>query len=145
MRILDVNVVLPSHREDHPDHVPTRAWLDALLAGGGTFGVPWSVWWSFVRLSTHPRVFPDPTPIDDLLAFIEAMRAQPGHIAVDPGPSHVENLRAACERGEATGDLIPDSVLVALAIEHGGEIVSYDRDFARFEGVRWSRPVLKGN
>jgi predicted nucleic acid-binding protein len=37
---------------------------------------------------------------------------------------------------------MPDAQLAAIAIEHGAEVVSYDRDFARFEEVRWSMPDL---
>jgi hypothetical protein len=33
-----------------------------------------------------------------------------------------------------------DAHLAALAIEHGAEIVSYDRDFARFPGVHHRLP-----
>lgn len=141
MKLLDVNVVLPAHRADHPDHAAARAWLDDLLASGGQFGVPWVVWWSFLRLSGHPRVFSVPTPVAEACDFIDALRAQPGHISVEPGGSHLECLRRTCVEGEATADLMPDAVLAALATEHGGEVVSFDRDFARFPGLRWSRPA----
>jgi predicted nucleic acid-binding protein len=43
-------------------------------------------------------------------------------------------------RGEVTADLIPDAVLAALAVEYGAEVVSFDRDLARFPGLRWVRP-----
>lgn len=111
-----------------------------MLAGGEQFGVPWTVWWSFVRLSTHHRVFSVPTPAEDAFGFIRAVRAQLGHVAVEPGPCHDAHLGAVCASGEAAGDLVPDAVLAALAVEHGGEVVSFDRDFARFPGLRWSRP-----
>lgn len=140
MQVLDVNVVLPAHRADHPDHHPARTWLDALLASGEQFGVPWTVWWSFLRLSSHPRVFPVPTPLDEAFRFIQALRRQPGHISVEAGDNHLDCLRRVCQRGEATADLLPDAVLAALAIEHGGELVSFDRDFARFPDLHWTRP-----
>lgn len=137
MKVLDVNVVLSAHRADHPDHVAARSWLDALLASGEQFGMPWMVWWALVRLSSHPRVFPVPTPMEAVFDFIQALPAQPGHIAVEAGENHLDCLRRVCERGEATADLVPDAV---LAVEHGGELVSFDRDFARFPDLRWSRP-----
>jgi predicted nucleic acid-binding protein len=31
--------------------------------------------------------------------------------------------------------------LAALAIEHGATILSFDRDFARFDGVQWKLPT----
>lgn len=140
MKLLDVNVVLPAHRDDHPDHVLARTWLNGLLASGEQFAVPWLVWWSFLRLSTHHRIFSVPTPLEQALEFIRAVRAQPGHVSAGPGPGHDRHLEAVCVSGEATGDLMPDAVLATLAIEHGGVVVSFDRDFARFPNVRWEAP-----
>ena len=140
MKLLDINVVLPAYRADHSEHEVARGYLDKLVTSGEQFTVPWIVWWSFLRLATHPRIFPVPATVDECLSFIEAFRAQPGHIQLDPGPRHAQCLRATCEAGEASGDLVPDAVLAALAVEHGGEVASFDRDFARFPGLRWVRP-----
>ncbi|MFC4112565.1 PIN domain-containing protein [Nonomuraea zeae] len=41
----------------------------------------------------------------------------------------------------STGNLEPDAYLAALAIEHGCEFVTCDRDFARFEGLRRRSPL----
>ncbi len=38
------------------------------------------------------------------------------------------------------GNLTNDAHLAALAIEHRGEVVTYDSDFGRFPGVTWSTP-----
>ena len=35
---------------------------------------------------------------------------------------------------------LTDAWLAALAIEHGCEWITFDRDFARFTGLRWSEP-----
>jgi uncharacterized protein len=37
------------------------------------------------------------------------------------------------------GDLVPGADLAALAIELGCELVSFDRDFARFPELNWTR------
>jgi hypothetical protein len=140
VKLLDVNIVLPSHRQDHPDHPTARAWLDRLFERGDQFGVPWQVWWSFLRLSTHHRVFRVPTPLGEAFDYIRAVRSQPGHVSVEPGPGHARHLDDVCRSGEVVADLVPDAVLAALAVEHDGEIVSFDRDFARFPGLRWHQP-----
>jgi predicted nucleic acid-binding protein len=36
---------------------------------------------------------------------------------------------------------MPDAYFAALAIEFGCEWITLDRDFARFKGLRWSRPA----
>jgi predicted nucleic acid-binding protein len=46
-----------------------------------------------------------------------------------------------CGKAEACGDLVPDAYLSALAIEHGREVVTADRDFGRFPGLRWRHPL----
>ncbi len=141
MLLLDVNVVLAAHRDDHPDHAAVRAWFDATLAGEERFAVPAFVWSSFLRLATNRRIFEVPTPRADAFAFVEATCAQPLHLAIGPGPRHLPLLRRVCDEADAAGDMIPDATLAAVALEHSCEIVTLDRDFARFASVRHRRPA----
>lgn len=141
MLVLDVNVVLAAHRGDHPHHAAVRAWFDGLVDDGDDFGVPVAVWASFLRLATNRRVFAVPTPLDDAFAFIDATLAQHRHVAVGPGPRHLALVRQLCQEADATGDLVPDAVLGAIAIEHGATVATLDRDFARFASVRHLRPT----
>jgi toxin-antitoxin system PIN domain toxin len=138
--LLDVNVVLAAHRDDHPDHLPVRAWFDETLAGDEPFAVPLTVWVSFLRLATNRRIFDVPTPRPEAFAFIEATCAQPLHVPVAPGPRHLALLRRLCDEADAVGDLVPDAVIGAIAVEYSCELVTLDRDFARFGSVRHLRP-----
>jgi predicted nucleic acid-binding protein len=54
---------------------------------------------------------------------------------------HWEIFARLCRNAGATGNLVPDAYLAALAIEHGCEFVTCDKDFARFEGLRWRSPL----
>ncbi len=144
MLLLDVNVVLAAHRDDHPDHADVRGWFDAMLASQERFAVPAPVWGSFLRLTTNRRIFDVPTPRADAFAFAESVCAQPSHLAIGPGPRHLTLLRALCEEADANGDLVPDAILAAIAVEHGCEVVTLDRDFARFPSVRHRRPAPAG-
>jgi toxin-antitoxin system PIN domain toxin len=139
--LLDVNVVIAAHRGDHPHHEPVQTWLDRMRSGGERFTVPAIVWGSFLRLVTNRRAFEVPTPRDEAFAFIDAVCAQPGYLAVGPGPRHLALLQRLCDEADALGDLIADAAIAAIAAEHGCEIVTLDRDFARFESVRHRRPV----
>ena len=38
------------------------------------------------------------------------------------------------------GNRVNDAHLAALAVEHRCTIVSFDHDFARFDGVTWEMP-----
>lgn len=144
MRLLDVNVVLAASRDDHPHFPVARPWLDQLLEGDERFAVPDTVWVAFVRLTTNRRIFGVPASLDDAFGYLRALRAQPNHVALQPVDRHLEFFERQCREAEAVGDLAPDAELAALAVEHGAELVSFDRDFARFAGLRWVRPEPSG-
>ncbi|HEV2770134.1 MAG TPA: type II toxin-antitoxin system VapC family toxin [Solirubrobacteraceae bacterium] len=132
--------MLAAHRDDHPQFEPARTWLDGLLESGKPFAVTGLVAGSFVRLATNRRIFLTPTPVEDAFAYLRALRDQPGHLTLSPGPGHLELFERSCRTADAMGDLAPDAQLAAIAVEHGGELISFDRDFARFADVRWARP-----
>lgn len=112
-----------------------------MLAAQARFAVPALVWGSFLRLATNRRVFEVPTPRAEAFAFAEATCAQPAYLAIGPGPRHLLLLRELCDEGDASGDLVADAVIAALAAEHGAEVVTLDRDFARFPSVPHRRPA----
>jgi len=138
--LLDVNVVLIAHRSDHVQHAVVRPWFDRLLADQQAVTIPSLVRASFVRLVTNRRVVKTPTPVTAAFAFLRSIAEQPSYVALEPGARHSELFERACVEADATGDLVTDAYLAALAIEHGCTLVSLDRDFARFEGLRWERP-----
>ncbi len=90
-----------------------------------------------VRISTHPRIFAWPSSLDDALAFSTILLEQPHCQIVQPGPRVFSDL---CRRAQASGNLVQDAWLAALAIESGCEWITTDRDYARFEGLRWRTP-----
>jgi predicted nucleic acid-binding protein len=45
-----------------------------------------------------------------------------------------------CRESDASGDLAADAYLAALAVEQGADLISLDRDFARFAALRWRKP-----
>jgi predicted nucleic acid-binding protein len=53
-------------------------------------------------------------------------------------------LASLLTTSDSRGDLIADSDLAALAIEHGLAIGSADTDFARFREVRWINSIAAG-
>jgi len=81
-------------------------------------------------------VFTRPTPIEQALAFCEALRERPNAVMVTPGARHWTLFSGLCRAVNARGNLIPDAYLAALAIETGSTWATRDRDFTRFPGLR---------
>lgn len=141
MILLDVNIPVTAFRADLDRHKIARTWLEDLVQRQEPFTVPDEVWSGFLRIVTNRRIFDVPTPRDEAFEFVASVRSQPGYVPVSPGPRRLEIFQRLSEAGDAKGDLIPDAFLAALAIEQGGILVSFDRDFARFPGLRWSSPA----
>jgi toxin-antitoxin system PIN domain toxin len=112
-----------------------------MVAGAETFSVPNAVWASFLRLATNRHAFPVPTPRDEAFAFVDAVRTHPSHRSLEPGPMHLDLLRRLCHEADARGDLVPDAVIAAIALEHGCAVASLDRDFARFASIEHVVPT----
>jgi len=138
---MDVNVLVHAFHGGSPDHEAHRAWLEAVVADDAAFGVSELVLSGFVRVVTHPRVFDPPAPLADALAFAAALRSQPNAVIVSPGDRHWAIFERLAVTARSRGNLVPDAYLAALAIEHGAEWVTTDRDFSRFPGLRWRHPL----
>lgn len=141
MILPDVNVLVYAHREDAPDHGLHRDWLEGVLEEAEPVGVSELVLSSFVRVVTHPRVFRRPTPIGMALDFAEALRGRPNSVIVTPGRRHWGIFADLCRAAGVRGNLVPDAYLAALAIESGSEWITTDRDYARFDSLRWRHPL----
>ena len=138
--LLDVNILLYAHDRTSPKHEPGRAWLDDLLASDEWIGLPWTTIWGFIRIVTNKKGCPRPISGVEAMRVIRTWMDTPRVVAVEPGPRHLELLARFVESEGATGNLTPDAVIAALAIEQGATIASTDNDFRRF-GVRWVNPA----
>ena len=140
MLLPDVNVLVHAFREDAPRHTRARSWLEGLVYSDHAFALSDLVLSGFLRVVTHPRVFHPPTPLGKALEFAEAIRSQPNAVVVGPGERHWSIFQRLCRDADARGNLVPDAYIAALAIESGSELVTLDRDFSRFAGLRWKPP-----
>lgn len=140
MVIVDANVLLYAVNEDAPHHEVARSWLDGALAGSGGVGFPWVVLLAFLRIATNPRILPAPMAMTEAVAQVEAWLAAPPAVVVEPTARHLGLLGGLLDDVATGGNLVNDAHLAALAIERDAQIVSFDRDFARFDGVRHHLP-----
>jgi uncharacterized protein len=141
MILCDVNVLVYAHRAEATDHERYAAWLDETLDSDEAYGVSELVLSGFLRIVTHPRITRTPSGVEAALSFADELRQQPNAVTLSPGPRHWDIFARLCRDAGATGNLVPDAYIAALAIEHGAEVISADRDFARFDGLRWRHPL----
>jgi toxin-antitoxin system PIN domain toxin len=138
--VVDANVLLYAVDAKSAHHTTARRWLDRALGGQEAVGVAWVALLAFIRIATNGAIMPAPMSVDDALGQVEAWLDAPAAVVVSPTPRHPSVLRGLLGTSGTAGNLTTDAHLAALAVEHGATIVSYDRDFARFEGVRHRLP-----
>ncbi len=85
---------------------------------------------SFLRLVTSPKIFQQTTPIDEAVAFIDALLASPGVQMAPSGPEW-SKLRQLCLDKQLSGDDLPDAWLSAAVAHLAEHLVSFDRDFRK--------------
>lgn len=140
MRVPDVNVLVAAFRVEHPAHDTAREWLRTTLGSGEMLGLSTSVATSVVRLLTNHRMWRVPDSPESALLHLATLRRNTSVVDVAPGPKHWEIFARLCRDADARGNLVSDAAHAAIAIEHGAILVSSDRDFARFPGLRWEVP-----
>lgn len=89
-------------------------------------------------------MFKKPTSLDVAFGFCDDLLSQPHCRVVEPGEDHWRIFERLCRDTETRGPRVTDAWLAALAIEHGCEWITLDRDFARFPGLKWRTPSEKG-
>ena len=142
MNLADVNILLAAFVTDLPAHVSCKPWLDREMAGTQNFCVSTLVLSAVVRISTNPKVFQPSALLGDAIAFCNALIDHPMAVLIEPGPAHWPIFSSLCLAANARANLITDAWFAALAIEHNCTLITFDRDFAKFPGLKTASPLI---
>ena len=121
--LLDVNVLIALLDRDHTDHQLAQNWIRAEITHG---------WAScaitengFVRVVSQPG-YPSPVSPNEAIERLEAATTTSHH---EFWPCSVSLLDATrIDRSRVHGPRqVTDAYLLALAVEHGGRFVTFDR------------------
>ena len=142
MKIVDTNVLLYAVDSTSRFHTPANDWLRGALAGTETIGFPWVCLLGFTRIGTNPRVMSMPLTVTQAREIVEGWLAQPSAIALTPARDHATSLFRLLDESGTAGNFTTDAHIAALAIENRADVVTFDRDFARF-GVKVIVPAAR--
>ncbi|MFT4011657.1 MAG: PIN domain-containing protein [Nocardioidaceae bacterium] len=135
MNVLDVNVLIALAHQSHPHYPAAKAWWDASLERGEPFTVPDFVEAGFVRIATHPRA-DRPLQLADAYDFLTSLQGTQTFVRWVTSPRTNAIFRRIASESNTRGSRISDAWIAALAAAYGGTVVTFDRDFRVFAGVR---------
>ena len=138
---LDTNILLYAVNSAAQEHGRARSFLEELVASQELIYLPWPVLFSFMRIATHPGVFPRPLSyaavrerIGELLALenVRVLGEEEGFWGIFTEVS--DNVRP-------TGNLLPDAHIAAILRQNGVRtLYTNDADFRRFAFLRVLSP-----
>ena len=130
----DVNVLVAAYRPDHPHHLPSRSWLDDTVReaanGRASLQLLGMVVTDFVRITTHPKIFHEIDPLQDVTDFLDSLLSCAGVQFQGHGPVW-PYFKELCLTQQVRGNLVSDAWIAATVMQSGETLCTFDCDFTR--------------
>jgi len=139
--LLDANVLLYAYDTSSPQHQRARDWLEATLNGDEDVSIALVTLLAFIRIATHPQVFARPMQVRDAVDGVREWLSLPIVSIAEPATSHWHALAVTASNAQVRGADVMDAHLATLAMQSGATLVTTDKGFARFDGLKRANPL----
>jgi len=139
--LIDANLLIYAYNSGSREHEGARPWLEGVFSQPEPVGLSWMTLLAFMRITTTTRLMARPFSLEEVISIVDEWLVLPQVVVLDAGPRHWEILCGLLPASQASGALVMDAELAALAIEHGASLCTTDRDFARFAGLKVENPL----
>jgi len=130
---VDVNVLLYASDRASPRNETAIGFLEDRVSDAELFCLSWLTLISYLRISTHTRIFSNPLSPDQALQNIESLLELPRVRVLSEEEGFLDAYREVTGRFPVRGNLVPDAHLAAILYQHGVQrIYTGDRDFLKF-------------
>lgn len=116
---LDVNLLLYSSDESSPFHSKALTFIEACSRRDEPLYLCYLVLTSYLRISTHPRIFTRPLTPDEALGNVLAIASLPQARLISERDGFLEIYRDATASAAVRANLVPDAHLAAVLRQHG--------------------------
>ena len=131
---LDVNILLYASDETSQWYQAAQDFLQKKLTDPDLMCLTWPTLFSYMRISTHPRIFARPLSPEEALRNVETLLSLPRVRVLTEGDEFLPVYRNVLSRLPVRGNLVPDAHLAALLLQHGiTRIYTKDADFRKFD------------
>lgn len=136
MDLVDVNVLVGAFRADSDLHHASRGWLDSALVDAVPVTILPEVAIGYLRVVTNPRVWVEASHSAQALEVLDELCRSPSVAVAEAPATRWRRFIALLAAHDVRGNDLHDALLAAAAIELGATLVTFDRGFTRFDGLR---------
>ena len=142
MILPDVNLLIYATDYNSEFHDVAAQWLETILSREQVF-FSWHTITGFLRIITHPTASSNPLTIETAVGVVdEWLRLDNTHL-VSIEKKIWPLFSTILINGQATGNLVMDAHIAAIAASCGATVATTDRDFSRFTGIKTYNPIKK--
>ena len=125
-----------------PFHERARDVLTEAVGGPEPVSIPWPCVHEFLAVVSNPRIFRDPTPMDEALDAVGRLLDSVGGGFLAEGEGYLVTLERLARPALLQGAVVHDARIAALCLYHGVRVLwSADRDFSRFPELAVANPL----
>ena len=138
----DVNLLLYATDANSKFHTAAAGWLNTILLNEQVF-FSWHTITGFLRLSTHPSASVQPLTLANAISLVDEWLALENTHLVSMEKKSWPLFRSILIDGQASGNLVMDAHIAAMAASCGAGVATTDRDFSRFSQIRITNPLVR--
>lgn len=141
MILPDVNLLLYAYDTSSDFHRQSKDWLESVLDSEQVF-FSWHTITGFLRIITNPKSSRFPLTLVDAIEVVDSWLEQDNAQLVFLEKRNWPLFSRILKDSQATGNLVMDAHVAALAASCGAALASTDRDFTRFPGIQLVDPIV---
>lgn len=141
--IIDTNILLYAANKDSDEHSAAAKFLRVAATSPEQWFLTEGIVYEFLRVSTHPKVFPKPMDWKEAMCFLRPFLESSNFLILTADERHWSLLKEVLPSlTHPSGNLFFDIRTVVLMQEHGiREIYTTDTDFLQFSQIKVINPL----
>ncbi len=129
--LIDVNVLVAAHRQDHPQHLISVGWVNANTGKEGNrpdVFITVTIISAFIRLVTNSRIFPQPSSSSEAIDFVDWLLEDAGVQLIEK-TNEWPLFKELIIGKDIVVNAVPDAHLAALVLSRSEPFVTFDKGF----------------
>ncbi|MBI3928873.1 MAG: PIN domain-containing protein [Armatimonadetes bacterium] len=140
---VDANILLYASDQSSDRHHAAQTFLRRCAQGSDLFFLGYPTLMSYLRIATHPGIFPRPLTPDEAWQNVCSLAGSPNVRLLAEEQGFLDLYQEVLQAQPIRDNLVPDAHLATLLRQHGVRLLyTCDRDFRRFEFLQVRDPFV---